>query len=334
MALDAALLKILPEDVVVPQRLPPDERLFRHAKRPSWGVGLWVAEGRSRRRLRFQDGELRAFKRGHYDKLVPVDPAKVDVDDVFEELKGDEVEARAEKLARAKKASPPVMTFDQQVRVFRDLFPGGFEGEAWIEAHRTPSSGNGAKRHLDPTLALAKERLSAKVVKDADPLEVFDALLAVLDTTSLVARRRVLPLGMLGDDDKRALGTALADVLHGKARFRVRMERWLVALSNAVGRDMSWPLATAPLGLVHPERHVVVKRSVFLLQGRAVAPDSVVKKRPSRRAYRHAKRIAIRTRDALAEAGESPRDLLDVRAFIWETLRPAGRRRLDEIRGA
>ena len=55
---------VIPSDRARPKQMDREDRVFRHQRRPDWGLGVWVREERSRRRLRFEDGELRAFKKG------------------------------------------------------------------------------------------------------------------------------------------------------------------------------------------------------------------------------------------------------------------------------
>jgi hypothetical protein len=47
--------------------------LFRHARRPEWGLAILESETTTHRRFQFQDGQLRTFRRGFYELLEPVD---------------------------------------------------------------------------------------------------------------------------------------------------------------------------------------------------------------------------------------------------------------------
>ena len=45
---------------------PPGLRLFRHSKRPQWGIAALVWELNGKRGYQFSDGKLRVFKQGFY----------------------------------------------------------------------------------------------------------------------------------------------------------------------------------------------------------------------------------------------------------------------------
>ena len=67
---------------------------------------------------------------------------------------------------------------------------------------------------------------------------------------------------------------------------------------------------------------MAVEHNAFRRQARSLMPEARLGRLPTARTYGSARRLAGRVRDKLVEAGEAPVDLLDVRAFVWETLRP------------
>lgn len=320
------------------RQMDPADRLFRHVKKPEWGVGLWVKEEMTRRRLRFEDGEQRAFKKGFYHMLDSVDPDRVDVDDVYEKIASDhEVAIRDKAEAKARKDKPPVMAFTDQLRVFRAEFPGGFGGDEYRTARRSPDKGRPRKSHLDPAVTLAADVLAKNKLTAALKAEQYDAIheaaVEVLSLTSLVSpSKTVKPLAALGPDEREAFAKALVDVLYGKDRFRDRFRRWLAALQTGCGLRVDWPFATVFPALVFPNEHVCVKRRPLELQARSIKPGTTIRKRPGRNAYRKARRIARAARKRLEAEGLQPRDLLDVRAFVWETLRPSAQRKLADLK--
>lgn len=313
--------------------LPPGERLYRHSARPSWGVGLWVDHDASRRRIRFEDGQIRTFKEGFFDMLVPVDPDTVDVDELFERLVGEhELLKTEEARSSARSERPPVMSFADQVRVFQHMYPKGFEDPAYIGKWRNPGEGRVTKKHLDPAIEQAQQVLSAESLAQGDMEETWSKLVDVFGSTSAVGSKRLKSLKAIDDNDARqAIIGALHELLHSEeGRYRVRFDSWVQALANA-GVPVNWRLATVVPALVGNHEHVRVRRTVFDQQAREVLPEITVPTQVSGVGYRRAKRIASATRRKLGEAGMEPKDMLDLSVFIWETLRPSGQKVLDEL---
>ncbi|TNE87952.1 MAG: hypothetical protein EP330_16820 [Deltaproteobacteria bacterium] len=328
----------LPNQLPSPNTMDPEERLFRHEKKPDWGVGLWVHEEKKRRRLRFEDGEMRAFRKGFYHLLIPVDSTRVDVDAVFERIVADH-EILAAEARDTKPAKPPVMSFEEQLLVFNELYPQGFQDPDYLDAYRSPAEGRTSRKsHVDAAIARAKENLAqpvlSRALEEGRGTDVHQAVIALLDGTSLVKPARLKLFANLPESDHFVFAESLYQLLHSEARYRERFEQWLRNTRKLSGADVSWPLATVLPALLRPERHVVIKARVFSLQARALAPDQRVKKIPSRRGYRKGRRIALATQKALENAGLEPRDLFDVSNFIWETLRPKGRKVLETLKGS
>ncbi len=309
----------LPNQRTRPSELDPEDRVFRHKERPGWGVGVWVREESSRRRLRFEDGEMRAFKKGYYELLVPVDSEKVDVDEVFERVMGEHEDAATLNV----KLDDPVMPFQRQVEVFLHLFPGGFQGDAYLSTWGPQAT---ASHQL---MASAKAFQQALGTEVTDAHEAADQLVAALDATTLVGPSAVRTVSCLQGEAKEQLGLAVLQLLHGEHRFSRRFTAWVDAL-RALGLQPKWRLTTAPLGLYHPKKHIVVRRQVLHLQARSVHPAKVPSK-PSLAGYRRARRTARGVRDKLVGMGMTPRSMLDVHAFVWETLRPKAQKLADTL---
>lgn len=322
-----------------PSTMDPEDRLFTHVKRPEWGIGVWVKEERNRRRLMFADGVRRAFKRGYYDLLKPVDPDKIDVEEEFEQLVADHEAVRDERAARQTPSKPPVMSFDEQLKVFEDLFPGGFKGEVWLEKHRRPDEGRKPRKsHVDPSIEQAqsllnKEDLSA-FIEEGDFDTFHDRVVQVFKRTTLVSPTKVVrPTQALEGEKKAAFCMAIFDLLYGEKRYRRRFGLFVKSMQEDVGFDVNWSLASVLPSLVFPEKHVFVKRRAYVLQAREIKPDARVSKKVQKRAYKSASRIARRVRKQLREKGYEPRDMMDVYLFMWSTLRPMAQKHLDKMKG-
>lgn len=296
-----------------PEQLDPEDRLFRHSTRPEWGIGVWMREEATRRRLRFEDGVLRAFKKGYYHFLRPVDSEKVDIDEVFERVVGEHADAVD---LDGRDGDAPVMPFGRQVEVFLHLYPKGFSDPAYQKTWGTDAS---SKSNLPATSEAMKTLLD-----QPDDTVLGQQVGELLCSTILVSKGRAEPLLA----DPAALGAAVRELIHGEARFGRRFAVWLTWL-EAHANDVDWRLATVIPGLVHPQKHVVTRRQVMQLQGRSTTPSKIPKK-PSLAGYRRSRRIARATRDKLVATGLEPRSMLDVHAFVWETLRPKGQKLAEE----
>jgi len=316
----------------------PEDRLFIHTKRPEWGVGLWVREERTRRRVRFEDGKMRAFKKGFYHFLDPVDPERSDLDDVFESLADDQDQAMAEKAAaEARKKKPPVMSFADQLRVFEATYDNAFAGDDYIDAarHRV-GKGKPCKRHVDEEVELAKAAYAKDAMKAQIDAGEHDDLFAksrkILKRTTLVGPTKGWKrIDTVDEADRPKFNEALYNLLHGEKRFRKRFKAWVGALTEVLGDEPTWALATVFLGLYDPESHVCIKRRVYAMQARELRPQVHITRKVRPRSYKRARRVARLARKELEAAGHSPRDMLDVRRFMWDSLRPKGQQLLEEL---
>ena len=129
-----------------------------------------------------------------------------------------------------------------------------------------------------------------------------------------------------------ACNGALYELLYGESPFEARFSRYVSILTVAAGGRISWPLASVPAALVHPEEHVAIKPSVFRQQAAWMAPSMRYDANPQPKVYQRFRSMAQTIFDRLTEAGLKPRDMLDVRHFIWTTLRPKGLTMLEDMR--
>ena len=71
----------LPDDrkSVTNRTLDHEDGLYRHTKRPEWGVAILAWERGGRRAYQFEDGRLRKFREGYYSLMKPVDELELTV---------------------------------------------------------------------------------------------------------------------------------------------------------------------------------------------------------------------------------------------------------------
>lgn len=312
------------------ESLDHEEGLYRHVKRPEWGVAILAWEKGERRAYQFEDGRLRRFRNGYYSLMQPVERYDGSEDDVIADLEA-AIEARRE---APRKALEPVCRFEDQIELFAHLYPKGFQDEKWIVDHREDPDGRALKRHRDPVARAVQTRLSREacetLIDEGRHEELVKIALEILAGTSLVALKHVKTLRGLEDEERRELAEVLRNLLHGEERFGLRFDAWVRFLREAYGGRPSWRIATAPTALMYPETHVCVRRSAFIRQAASVAPTARYRKMPGHRSYHNFRRVGSAVQTRLEAAGLEPRDLLDVYDFIWATLRNAA---LDHIGG-
>lgn len=322
-------------DKVREQILDDDEpELLRHVKRPQWGLAILAWERGDRRAYQFEDGRLRKFKEGYYDMMQPGESKQRSEEAVIADLQA----AIGTTRSTTRKTLKPAASFDEQVELFKSLYPGGFQGEKWTEEHRGTPEGRDLKRHRDPAIAQAREVLAegevAAMMAEARYADLRSAVTELLASTSLVSLRHVKTLRGLEEDETERFAEAVAGLLHGEGDFGPRFKVWLKLLRDVLGGKPSWRIATVLPALMEPDRHVVVRHSAFIRQAASIAPTSKYSRRPRARAYRNFRRVARVAHTRLEAADLKPRDLMDVHDFIWATLRDSALDHLGEDENA
>lgn len=301
---------------------PETDELYRHVKRPEWGVAILAWERNDVRAFQFEDGRLRKIRKGYYKLLEPVEDFEGPEQAVRDNLER-AVQTSGDESSRS--AQKSVATFDEQVALFEKLFPRGFQDPEWVQEHRGDPDGAALKRHREPSAADAQEALSAErctnLIEEGQQETLFESIVDVLAGTDLVPISHVRTLRRLDEDERRAYAVAVADLLHGERRFEERFGDYLDLLTDLLGGRPSWRVATALPALVHPEQHVGVRRSAFARQAGSIAPTAKYSRKARVGSYKNFRRVAIGTKKRLEAAGHEPRDMLDIHDFVWTTLR-------------
>jgi hypothetical protein len=313
----------------VPQALQetpeiPDE-LYRHKKRPEWGLSILIGDEGDRRAYRFEDGAIRKFKKGYYDFLKPVKDFK-GFAAIHTRLVEAEESDSGESSERKSAALEPVCTFEDQVRLLKEMYPGGFAGEEWTDRHRGSTSGSSAKRHRAPTIELGKSVLDPDrcrtLLEEDGHEELMASVVELLSGTDLVPLAHVKALRSLSKEDSRAYAEAVVNLVsHEPKTFGLRFREYLFTLKRVLGAQPSWRVATALMAIARPDEHVCVRRSAFLRQAASIAPNAKYTRGPRLPSYLNFLDVATTVREKLEAAGEKPRDMLDVYDFVWATLR-------------
>lgn len=297
------------------------QALYRHLKRPTWGLAVTAWQRGDKRAYQFEDGNMRVFKRGFFRMLEEVDPPADRTREVLERL--GRASARTELFGDRKDELIPI---DEQIAYFGELYSGGFVGEAWT----TEMRGGGKrvlKRHRDAAIMRARESWAAPrleaMIEDGHHDAVVDALHEVLAHTNLVSATKLEPLRRASSSERERIAVALQALLHGKGELAARFREFVQAIGSA-----SWELATAPLALFDPQYHLCVKTSVLNQQAVWMAPRLKRSSKPTAALYLRYLKMARDVAKRLEASGFAPRDLLDLHDFIFVTLRPKAREEL------
>jgi len=301
---------------------PAQQRLFRHVKCEDWGLAILAWDHGTKRGYQFEDGKLRVFKEGFYHLLEPVDAEADRTELILARLSRSLGRQQAASRVREDRQ---LITFDQQLAVFAKFYPEGLVSEAWIAKMRGSSDKKGLKRHREPAIRSAKERFAPERFEKALGAELFDgvhgAAIEMLEVSTLVRPNQLSALRDLPQSRHEIFSRSLAALLHGEGPYPRRFEDFIRTMG-----DPGWSLATAFPALVHPTEHVCVNPAPFKEQALWMAPHMKHPKSPEAGAYGRYLNMARGVFAKLEEAGQAPRDLLDVHDFIYETLRPAARK--------
>lgn len=311
----------------------PTGELLRHRKRPEWGAAICAWIRRERQAFQFEDGKLRIFPKSHVHLLDPVDRSPEETMKTVRALRA----ACGLNMARRKldRGDEIQLSFDQQLVLFKHIYREGFAGDAWQKEHRGVDAPRKLKRHRDHVVELAAEKLSEEGLKELIEAERYETaierLIEVADATDLVTKRHITPLKNMPWSEAQRVAEALFDLLYGEQSLRHRVDNFSAALFRATGKSPTWPMVTVPLALRWPASHVCVRPSTFREQAKTAGDGLQLDRRFNAQHYQRVLAMAQDVADRLSAAGYAPTDMLDIHDFIWVTLRPAARDKLEEI---
>lgn len=306
-----------------PERSPEDgpRPIVRHTRREQWGRALMVWERENKRGYQFEDGEVRIFAEPYFSLLQPAKaPDPVLRYRLREKAIANGVLERPDDGKGSGRSHP---TLDDQVTLFEELYPEGFHGSQWTEATRARLEGRRLKRHRDPAIAEAKERLSEDALRSCiergRPAEVFERLVEVVGNTDLATRKQLEVFRSVSVDTElaEAMVCFVHDIRRGDLATMARLRR---AFAKHGIRTLPWPALTAPRALLWPSDHMCVRPSVLRAQAKLVGEQYKPDQQPSAAAYSRCLELGMLVRSHLTKVGFLPRDLFDVSTFMRVTL--------------
>jgi len=303
-------------------------QLFIHTTRPNWGRAILAAEADDRRHYQFEDGRVRTIARDYYDLLQPIQPeeqvAKKAARRLLTLLKHSDFD-------QPTSTTPTVsMTFGDQIALFKAALPEGFEAESYKTNFRDASRRKRA--HVDASIEACRSELAPEkldpVIEAKDWKAGWKMVSDVLMGCDLLSSTERKSVRAIEDEEaKETLTVATRDLLHGDEVFAERFKRYLDKVEDA-GIRPSWSLVTALPALHDPEVHVCIRATAFRDQAKILMPQLRMEMRPELPTYEVLQMMAVNARDQLVEAKMAPRDLFDVRNFMWLTLRKDADRKL------
>lgn len=300
---------------------PQFPSLYSHTLRKEWGVGVFAGEKDGKRRYLFEGGEERTLASGFHELMQRVERPSPEEQAAFTRLqailagRGDGSDAQSKR---------PGWSLSNQLAKFRESYPGGVSDPDWIAEVRG-GDGSRAAGSRQAMLRDAQEQFDAKSLDALLEAQAFGELWERV--TTLLARGNLVPAAQLkvkppNGEPLKVLATAVRELLHGTQSYPTRFERYLRALAAMFGAEPGWELATALSALYFPLDQVCVEPTMFKKQLKATGLKSASTTRPTSAGYGSFLSVARLVANKLAEQGEVPRDLWDVRDFIVFTLKP------------
>lgn len=315
---------------------PPQINAVTHTQRTEWGKGLVVRDTPEKVAVVFENYPTEILIARKYVGAMLA--GAVATPDELEALQSRasgrkprsattaaKMKAAAKKRANAgKKVAPRYPSFAEQLAAFDARYPGGFMGEAFIKEERGVAGAPDKKgKSKETAIATARESLSPAGLAKSDD-EVFAVARALLASTNMVFPiEGPIPFGQLEGDERASAMKALRDLIQGTGDYGDRLEKFANAVklkdSDGKAKKVTWPLATVFGALYTPAENVFIKPSFLTAQAEMLGEKLNNTQLVSANAYNQFKRTVEKTRDLLVQAGQSPRDLLDVYGFIYRT---------------
>ena len=239
-------------------------KLFTHAKVPVWGRGLLVGKRDGRLVLHWEDGKEHLVALSHEAMLLPC--ALPPDEAVAVEAKITNLRAprpRGVGGARTPKPRAATTSFEEQLRRFEILFPGGFTGERYLTSERGADGveNTGKDRYKQGGVFLAQKLLGEGAFGDVET--VFTNAGAVLGATNLVfAVEGAIPYRGMKPEHRAPFAEALRALLHGAGDYSDRFDQFVASImladSKGKARQPTWPLTTLFPALLRPSEHLLL----------------------------------------------------------------------------
>lgn len=303
--------------------------IYQHVDHPEWGRGVVVDPDSGRRDrldISFEKGGRRTILKSFSSKLMPVVMPTDEAVSLGAKLSSRRVPSSRPGVKKSKSAAAKSMfpTFDAQLAYFLSQFPDGFRGEKFEKDERGAPGAKRRKTDKGPAIEEAAECLSEEAFSTQSEEWIFDRVANLFRTTSFVhPLEGANSLDSMKPEYRGEYIAALQNLLYGTEDEGDRFDRWVAAirLDDAKGEPKrpSWPLTTMLPAVVHPDTNVCVKPTFFQRQADLMKVPLDYQPKPDALVYSRFQTVVRKTDEALREAGQDPRDFVDVHSFICLT---------------
>ena len=305
--------------------------IYQYYTRPEWGNAIQVGTEDSKLILRFEDGRERKVREGALSEFQVMDFPPVQARAIVAKIRGLEGVGTSKSSKRPAtsrsrmKLARVLPTFEEQLRLFEQRYPGGFQGDTYINNERGVAGAKGSKGYKAAAIARAGKDLAESEFNLRSTEEMFAVAKSLMGATNIVhPQEGSIPFGSTPPGARAPFVAALRDLLHGTDEFGPRFDRFVdsIQLKDGEGepRRTTWPVATIFSALYFPDQHVAVKPTFFQNQAEILGLPLRYVPEPNGTTYEEFRLIAEATRSALLEHQHDPRDLMDAYTFIWVTL--------------
>jgi len=270
----------------------------KHPIKEDWGLGKVLANSNGEKvDVFFVDAGEKTIL------LKYVEPIKV---------KGEESNHGGLDNLKATPSTVKYQRFSNLTENFLETYPDGFQNEKFVGEERAQKE---KARELGLDL-LPKERF-AELIDASDYAEITKRVLKILNATSLILpnERLALKNGLLEERSQEMFAKALFELLYSDDPLKDRFERFstVLGLINA-GK---WTLATYFLFVFYPEKHMFVKPKLMQQSADKCRFELNYKAQLNWQTYESVLSFADYVSSELSEL--KPKDMMDVKGFIWHT---------------
>ena len=202
--------------------------------------------------------------------------------------------------------------FSKLIDKFVEMYPEGFQNEKFAGEDRAKKE----KAHEMAIELLHKDRFE-ELIAASDYAEVTKRTLKVLNATTLILpnERLTLKNGLVEERSQEMFAKALFELLYSEAPLKDRFERFSTVL-DILGAG-KWTLATYFLFIFYPKEHMFVKPKLMQQSADVCRFELHYKAQLNWQTYESVMSFAKYVSAELAEL--NPKDMIDVKGFIWHT---------------
>lgn len=303
--------------------------IYQHVDHPEWGRGVVVeadAGRQDRLDISFEKGGRRTILKTFSSKLMPVVMPTDEAVSLGAKLSNRRAPSARAGVKKSKSAGAASVfpTFEAQLAYFLKQFPDGFRGETFEKEERGAAGAKRRKTDKGPAIEEAAVCLSKESFATQSEEWIFDQVANLLRTTSFVhPLEGANSLDSMKPEYRSEYVDALKNLLYGTEDEGDRFDRWVAAIrlddTKGEPKRPSWPLTTMLPAVVHPETNVCVKPTFFQRQAALMKVPLDYQPKPDALVYSRFQNVVRKTEEALREAGQDPRDFVDVSSFICLT---------------